>query len=101
MLIPVALPPGRARLDDQTELDRIFADAEHDWDRRGRGFGRERSKGAAGRGDNGHAAADEVGHQRRQAVVLAAEPVVLHRHVLALDVAGFAEAFAEGGTPVR
>jgi hypothetical protein len=39
----------------------------------------------------------EVGHQRRQAIVLAAEPVVLDHHVLALDVAVFAEAFRQCG----
>ena len=43
--------------------------------------------------------ADLVGHQRRQPVVFTAQPVVLHRHVLPFDVAGFAEAFAEGGHP--
>src|SRR5262249_47196473 len=37
----------------------------------------------------------EIGHERRQAIVLAVQPVVLHRHVLALDVAGFVEALAE------
>src|SRR5262245_58890079 len=95
----IAARPGKARY--QTELHSIFADPEHDRDCRGRGFGRARSNRATGRGDYGYAAADEVGHQRRQPVVLAAEPVVLHRHVLAFDVAGFAEAFAEGGYPVR
>ena len=51
----------------------------------------------ARRGYNGHAATDEVGHQRRQAVVLATEPVVLHRHVLTFDVACFVEALTERG----
>ena len=31
----------------------------------------------------------------RQAIVLAAEPAVLDDHVLALNIAGFAEAFIE------
>src|SRR5262249_50258193 len=43
-------------------------------------------------GDNGHTSADEIGHKGRQTVVLALQPVVLHCHVLALDVADFAEA---------
>src|SRR5262249_7875924 len=64
--------------------------------RRGRSFGRKCRRIASG-GDNGYASADEVGHERRQAIVLAAEPVVLDEHVLALDVAAFAEAFAERG----
>src|SRR4029079_1704302 len=81
----VAAWPGKAS--DQTQLDRVFADAEDDWDRGSRSFGRLASKVAARRGDNGDATADEVGHERRQAVVLAVQPVVLDRHVLALDVA--------------
>jgi hypothetical protein len=39
--------------------------------------------------------ADEIGQHRRQAIVLAFEPVVFDRHILAFDIAGFAEAFAE------
>ena len=50
------------------------------------------SEVAAGRGDNGHSAADEVRHERRQVIVLALQPMVLHCHVLALDVAAFGEA---------
>ena len=94
----VAARPGKAG--DQTQLDRVFADAEDDWDRRGRSFGRWRSKVAARRGDNGDATADEVGHERRQAIELAVQPVVLDRHVLALDVAGFIEALAERGAEI-
>src|SRR5262249_46770356 len=45
--------------------------------------------------------ADQVGHERRQAIVLAFQPVVLDRHVLALDGAGFVEAFAERSAKVR
>jgi hypothetical protein len=45
-------------------------------------------------GDDGHTTADQVSHQRRQAIEFALQPVVLDRHVLALDIAGFAEAFA-------
>ena len=43
------------------------------------------------RSDHGHTTANQIGHQRRQAIVLAFQPVVLDRHVLALDVAGFAK----------
>ena len=100
-LMPVALPPGRARLATRPSLTGSSADAEDDRDRRGRSFGRERSRRAAGRGDDGHTTADQVSHQRRQAIVLALQPVVLDRHVLALDVAGFAKAFAERGHIVR
>jgi hypothetical protein len=47
------------------------------------------------RGDRGHATAYEIGHDRRQAIVLTCQPVVLNDYVLALDVTGFVEALAE------
>jgi hypothetical protein len=47
------------------------------------------------RGDEGHTTADQISHQRRQAIVLAVQPVILHRHVLAIDVPTFAKALAE------
>ena len=95
----VAAGPGEAG--DKTKLDRVFGDTEDDRDRRCCSFGRERSGRAAGRGDHGHTAADQVSHQRRQAIGLALQPVVLDRHVLAFDVAGFVEAFAERGRKAR
>jgi hypothetical protein len=67
---------------------------------RGRSFGRKRRR-IASRSDNCHATADEVAHEGGQAIVLAAEPVVLNDHVLALDVTGFAEAFRERGCMAR
>src|SRR5262249_42705980 len=76
--------------------DRVSANAKGDRDRRGRSFGRKRRR-IANRSDNGDATADEVGHERRQAVVLAGKPVVLDRHVLALDVARFAKALTKRG----
>ena len=91
----VSARPGEAG--DKTKLDRVFADAEDDRDRRGRSFGHLRSIVAGWRGDNGHATAHEVSHERRKAIELALQPVVLHRYVLALDVAGFVEALAERG----
>src|SRR6516225_1325180 len=51
---------GPSKAGDQTKLDRIFADAEYDWDRRGRRFGRKRCKDVGGRGDNSHTTANEV-----------------------------------------
>src|SRR5262249_2606304 len=89
----IAARPGKIR--DETYSRWVFGDAEDDWDRRGRSFGRKRSRGVAGRGYNGHTAADELGHQRGQAAVLALEPMVLDCHVLTLDIAGFTEGAAE------
>src|SRR5439155_24021584 len=42
-------------------------------------------------------AADDVGCQRGQTIIVALRPAVFDRYVLTLDVAGFAESFAEGG----
>jgi hypothetical protein len=61
----VAARPGEAR--DRTKFDRIFTDAEDDRDRGGRSFGRERGR-VARRGDHSHTTADQLGHQRRQAI---------------------------------
>ena len=57
-------------------------------------FNKRRGR-AAGRGNYGHSPADQIRRQRRHAIVLALQPVVLDRHVVALDVAGFAEALPE------
>src|SRR5262245_47379414 len=86
----IAARPGEVR--DETYFCWVFGDAEDDRDRRGSSFGRKRSRGVAGRGDNVHAASDEVRHQRRQATVLALKPMVLDRYVLTLDIAGQAGA---------
>ena len=82
---------------DETELDGVFADAEDDRDRRGRSFGGKRSSVAGWRGDNGDTTTHEVSHERRKAIEFALQPIVLHRYVLALDVARFVEALAECG----
>src|SRR5262249_34222846 len=89
----VAARPGKAG--DQTKPDWVVPHAEDDRDRCGRRLGRLGTSGLAGRSYNGDATADEVSHERRQAIVSAVQPMVLDHHVLALDVAGFAEAFAE------
>src|SRR5262249_16388946 len=68
---------------------------------RGRSFGRQCGKMVAGRGDHGHATADEVGHERRQAIVLTRQPVIFDHHVLALDGAGFVEALTERSAKAR
>ncbi len=51
----VAAGPGEAG--DKTKLDRVFADTEDDRDRRYCSFGRDRGY-LAGRGDDGHLAAN-------------------------------------------
>src|SRR5262249_15514770 len=94
----VAARPGE--VGDKTKLNRVFTDTEDDRDACCRSFGCKRGCGA-NRGDHGHLSADQVGHQCRQAIVLGLQPVVLDRHVLAFDVAGFVEAFAKRGHVAR
>jgi hypothetical protein len=47
------------------------------------------------------ATANQISDHRRHAIVLAVKPVILDRHVLALNVAGFAEACVEGSQTVH
>ena len=94
----VAAGPGEAG--DETKLDRVLADAEDDRDRRCCSFGRKRGV-AGGRGDHSYVAAHQVSHQRRHEISSALQPVVLNRHVLTFDGAGFVEAFAEPGDTRR
>jgi hypothetical protein len=49
------------------------------------------------RGDHGHLPVDQIGRQLRQAVELPGKVMLLDRHVLAVRIAGFGEALAEGG----
>ena len=68
---------------------------EDDRDRRGRGFRRERRRVAALGHDHVDLAGDEVGGQCGQAIKVALGPAVFDRHVLTLDIAGFAQSLAE------
>src|SRR5262249_28747058 len=83
------VPAWLGKACNETKLDRVFGDAEHDGDRRGRSFGRERCGGGAGDGNDGHAAANEISHDRGQTVVAAVQPMVLDRYVLPFEIAGF------------
>ena len=65
----IATWPGKAC--DQSQLDRVVADAEDDWDRRGRSFGCLGTKAGSGSRDHRHTTADEVVHERRKAIELA------------------------------
>ena len=83
----VASRPSKAS--NKTQLDWVFTDGEDDGDRGSRSFGRNRNSGVAGRGDDGHAATYEVSYKRRQAFVLAVEPMIFHRDILVLEIARF------------
>ena len=47
--------------------------------------------------DHRHLAADQIGRQRRQSIVLTFRPAIFDRDVLALDIAGLLQALAERG----
>ena len=74
----------------EAEADRVSAYFENDWNRRGRLFRRAR-RSVADAGDHGHPAANKVGRQRRQSLVLILRPAVFKRDVLAFDVAGLCQ----------
>ena len=100
-LMPVALPPGRARLATRPSWTGSSATAEDDRNGCGRSFGRKSSRRVGGRRDHGHLSAHQIGQQCRQAIILALQPAILDRQVLAFDVADFVEAFAERGRTGR
>ncbi len=96
MLTPVRLPPGRARLATRpaptgsapmtktigiVEVALFAASAEGD----------------AARRDHVDLAADEIGGQCGQPIIVALRPAVFDRHVLSLDIAGFAQSLVERG----
>src|SRR5262245_43565284 len=49
-------------------------------------------RGTADRNDHCNAAADQVGRQCRQPIILAVGPAVFHRHILVLDITDFLQA---------
>ena len=99
-LTPVMFSPGRLRLDDHPELDRITAAEEDDGNSRRRGLGRE-CRGVGVGNDHHDPAANQIGGERRQSIILALRPAVFDRHVPALDSAGFVQALAECSEPLR
>jgi hypothetical protein len=91
----VAARPVEAR--NEANLDRVGTRCENDRDGRGRGLSGDRRRGAAGRCDHGHLAADEIGCERWQSVASTLGPAVFDRDIPAFDIAGFVETLAECG----
>ena len=81
---------------DKAKFNRVLADAEDDRNHRCCSFGCACGQGA-GRGDHGDLSADQIGQQRRQAIILTLKPMILDSHILAFDIAAFVEAFAKRG----
>ena len=96
-LKPVRLPPGRARLATRPAATGSLMPSEDDRDRRGRNFRGQCRTEIAACHDQIDLAADEIGGQCGQPIIAAFRPAVLDRHVLSLDIAGFAQSLAERG----
>jgi hypothetical protein len=92
---PRSFRSSAVRFGSVAQSDWVFADAEHNGDRCCCRFGRLGSVVAGGRDYDSYPTVDEVRHNGRQAVKLTVQPVILHRHILTLDPAGFVEAFAK------
>ena len=89
----VAARPVKAG--DEAELDRVAARFEDDRNGRGRCLCRKRRR-SAGRGNHGHLTTNQIGRHRRQPIILALRPAVFDRHVVAINVTGFAQPFEKG-----
>ena len=91
---PVALPPGRLRLATRPVVTGSPVALKTIGIVAGCGFDRERRiQGCCD--DDAHSAADKLGRQFRHPTTFIVRPGVFDGHVAALDVARFAQAFAE------
>jgi hypothetical protein len=88
----VATRPAEAG--DEAGLDRVYANAEDDWNRRGRCL-RRKCRGSTHRDNDSHLTAYEIAYQHGQLIVVALGPAILDDHVAALDIAGFAQSFTD------
>src|SRR5262245_44494764 len=84
--------PGEAR--DQTELDGVGTDIEHDGDRRGCRLGLQRRMRTPS-SDHSNASPNQFGGERRQPLGLVLGPAVFDRHVLAFYEARVLDALAK------
>jgi hypothetical protein len=79
---------------DEADLHRVSGGFEDDRNSGARCLCRE-GRGEVGGGDDGDWTVDQIGYQSRQAGRFIVRPAVFDRHVAPLDVAGFAQPFAE------
>ena len=83
---------------NETDLNRIGASDEDNGNRGGCSPGCYRR--LAVRGNHGHPAANQIGRQRGQTIVVTFRPAIFDRHGLALDIPGLAQALAKRGQKV-
>src|SRR5262245_280422 len=79
---------------DKVVRDWVAAGYEDNWYRRGCGLGCNCRRGVV-RSDHCHVTAYQIGCEVGQSIVLLLRPAVFDRHVLALDIASFADALRE------
>src|SRR5207248_11070962 len=82
---------------DEAGLERICAPHKDNRNARGRSLRRLGGGVAPGRDNHAYLAANEIGRQRRQAIILTLRPAMLDRHVAAIAIASFVETLMEGG----
>src|SRR5262249_54283591 len=95
----VAARPGEA--DDEAESNRIVGDAEHDRNGRSHRFRRQGRCGASSGDDHGDLAAHQLGHHRRQSIVLTLGEAIFDRYAATLDVPGFGQTLAKKSQDLR
>src|SRR5262249_10216228 len=109
MLTPVALPPGRARLLTRPDLTGsvpllntigIVAVAQSRW-RRGRARGRGGRLSPPGGADARHSARNEIGSERRYAIVPPLGPSILDHDIAAMDESRFRQSPTEAVVEVH
>jgi hypothetical protein len=86
---------GPVQVGNQTDLDRVRAHEKDDRDALRRGFGRKRSR-RRDRHDHIHLARDQLGCHRRQPLVAAFSPAIVHRDVPPGNIACLTETLMKG-----
>ena len=97
MLKPVRLPPGRARLATRPAATGSLPTMKTIGIVEVAFFAASAEGVAAARHDHVDLAADEIGGQCGQPIIATLRPAVFDRHILSLDIAGFAQSLAERG----
>src|SRR5262245_45816937 len=96
-LMPVALPPGLARLATKPSFTGSSATPKTIGIVEVAALGRARGQGVGARGNHTHLLADQIGHELRIPILAAFRPAVCNRHVVALDITRFIESLPKGG----
>ena len=99
-MIPVRLPPGRARLATRPSLTGSSLTANTMGMVVVAALAANAAEGPAA-SDDYDLSANQFGRQRRQPIVLTLRPAVFDRNVLALDIAGLLQALSKSAQTVR